>query len=162
MFWMLWMCWELSLSFKGCHYETASNLGCMLPVKMRGDSRWMNDMFGCIILDWLFNDCWLLLFVWLLSLLSKGCHYETANNLCCMLPVNKGSDPHLSKRYAHLFKLLQLEIVKFGSESLLILSGNKNPKLWTSVFKNELNWWNYFIKQVQYTFYYRRYRWLNV
>ena len=59
----------------------------------------------------------------------KGCHYETASNLFCMLPVNKESDPHLSKRYAHLFKLLQLEIVKFGSESLLTLSGNKNPKL---------------------------------
>ena len=43
------MYWKLSLSFKGCHYETASNLGCMLPVKTRDDSPWMNDMFGCII-----------------------------------------------------------------------------------------------------------------
>ena len=44
-FWMLWMYWELSLSFKGCHYETASNLGCMLPVKAKGDIRWTSDMF---------------------------------------------------------------------------------------------------------------------
>ena len=33
----------------------------------------------------------------------------------------------------------QIYVSTFGSELLLTLSGNKNPKLWTSVFKNELD-----------------------
>ena len=107
MFWLMWMCWLLS---KGCHYETASNLCCMLPLKTKVTPvGW--TCFGL-------HNCWwdikmyrMMWMCWELSLLFKGCHYETANNLCCLLPVNKESDPHLSKRYAHLFKLLRLKIV---------------------------------------------------
>ena len=136
MFWMMWMYWLLLLLSKGCHYETASNSGCMLPVKAKGDFRWTSDMFGlhnywCDIK--MLNDVNVLGIV----IIVQGVSLWNGKQLVLYVAYELRKWPSIEQKICPSVQIIGAENSKFGSELLLTLSGNKNPKLWTSELKKK-------------------------